>query len=199
MAVVSSWLSLAWTLACFTRTDRNSEGERRTASFRHQVFDMTWRLAETGGRVLCIALFVSLFKFWLLAVLLPHGLLMFGWLYLQKKRDTSVITVLTYFVFAYVLQFCFINFSCAEHLRIRYIVFYVLFYAESFGMLLAWYLVTPDQGAWFHTWGLVGGLASLPLHVALQLLYYKCCHPSKGDIKTCIPCDWETWKLDIFY
>ncbi|KAK7089436.1 XK-related protein 6-like [Littorina saxatilis] len=198
LTVVTSWLSLAHTLTAFTKSRRNSSDDDcyRPSTVRHQAFDFLWRLAETGGRVLCIALFASVFQFWLLAVLIPHGLIMACWQFLQE-RDGSVISLLEYLVYAYVFQFCFINNYSGGYSRIQYLVFYVLFYAESFAMLGLWYWFTPYDGEWFHLWGLVAGLASLPLHVLLQLFYYKCCHPNSQNIKVFVVGDRGTWKQHL--
>jgi hypothetical protein len=86
--LLTSWLSLALTVAAFNRAQRNSRQaalnengmrfakEESYASLRHQMSEMAWRLFETGGRVVAIALFTSVFSWWILAVLVPHAFVM---------------------------------------------------------------------------------------------------------------------------
>ena len=101
MTLVTSWLSLAFTLSAFTRARRNSTDRRccapdkvtvirRAANNRHQAFETLWRLAETGGRVLAIALFTSVFRVYLLAFLVPHGLILATWMFLQVGTHLRV-------------------------------------------------------------------------------------------------------------
>jgi hypothetical protein len=65
------------------------------------------------------------------------------------------------------------DFFYEHYYRVRYrpCLLYGLFYVENFTMLLLWYLLTPDQGTWFHHWGLVAGLVAMPLHALFQRLY----------------------------
>jgi hypothetical protein len=60
----------------------------QTVGLKHQLLEAAWRLAETSGRVLCIALFTSVFRWWTLAVLVPHVVLMFLW-YHKKGRKAG--------------------------------------------------------------------------------------------------------------
>jgi hypothetical protein len=92
--LITSWLSLALNIAAFNRARRNRrQGALRDlgyaehyAKLKHQVLEMLWRLCETGGRLLCIALFAFVFKWWILAVLAPHGFVMLSWYHRKGKR-----------------------------------------------------------------------------------------------------------------
>jgi hypothetical protein len=56
--VISSWASLALTLAAFDKAQRIEHGHQ--ATLKHLVLNVLWRLPETGCRVLCLALFASM-------------------------------------------------------------------------------------------------------------------------------------------
>lgn len=128
-----------------------------------------------------------MYDWWVLADLLPHVVLMFAWIFkkaadeLLSRRLHHAVLNAFFSVFSHFSLFLSIRPS-----RYWYLVLNVLFVVENLFMLLMWYLHSPDRGAWFHTWGLVGGLLSTPLHVSLQLLYYRCCHPN-SDIPHCVP------------
>lgn len=286
LALLSSWFSLALALAAF----RNELfGESQRTSFQHMALDFLWRLAETGGRVLSIALFASLFRWWSLAVLIPHALIMSVCFY-HKNRDLHNANVMLGLLVGYFSLFSFIQIfyhkggdeedadendggfpadrlstddrisddeqlgndrlptndqlstsdrlptsdrlstndqlsiedrlSCSDYystigkfsvlsqnletlkgslkcrdkgpaggedadsdsvndyfyehyFRVRYrsCLLYGLFYVENFTMLILWYVLTPERGVWYHHWGLVAGLLSLPLHALFQRLY----------------------------
>jgi hypothetical protein len=266
--LLTSWLSLALTVAAFNRAQRNSRQvglkdlgfNEHYAGLKHQVLEMTWRLCETGGRVLCIAIFASVFKWWILAVLAPHGLAMLAWYCKKgrrrekleqkwrdmegdfsddenrqreqwtmtkeewksfddkmmeektskdkgeetkakqseerghdsqggkkKKRDWKTFFLRAAdFVLAIVSLFAFIGrtgiadtgFISMPNARIRYLVFYLVFYLENFTMMLCWWLLHGQhEGGVLNISLLAVGLSALPAHVALMLVYYKRCHP----------------------
>jgi hypothetical protein len=90
------------------------------------------------------------------------------------------------FLLAYVSLFTFIprigiahvGFITMPHARIRYLAFYILFYAENFAMLLLWwFLHGQSEGGSLNVRLLALGLCALPAHVAFMLMYYGVCHP----------------------
>ena len=215
--VLTSWVSLATAVAAFTKARRNKRDGASPATLKNMIFDLLWRLAETGGRVVAIALFATAFRFYVLPVLIPHVLLMLCW-YIKKdvknifKQIAPKARLLADLLCAYLSLFTFVPRTqllvniTMPYSRIRYLVFYALFYSENVAMVLAWYFTTPD-GSWLHTAGLVAVLTAFPLHVALQVLYYAKCHPhpqgvkreySYGDTKPCLPRNKNTWKRELW-
>jgi Flp pilus assembly protein TadB len=99
--VLTSWLSLAFSVAAYSRARRNSrqaalkdldkDYPEYYATLKHQVFEFFWRLCETGGRVLAIATFATVFKWWVLAVLVPHALVMLVWYGKKERREKKLI------------------------------------------------------------------------------------------------------------
>lgn len=179
--------------ATANKVGRHSTLGKKPTTLRMVAADALWRFVQTGGRVLCIALFASVYDWWVLAILLPHVVLMFAWIF-KKAADESPSRRLHHAVLNAFFSVCL--FLSIRPSRYWYVVLHVLFVVENLFVLLTWYLNSPDRGAWFHTWGLVGGLLSTPLHVSLQLLYYGCCHPN-SDIPHSVPCDRHTWQREL--
>jgi hypothetical protein len=137
-----------------------------------------------------VALFASVFRWWVLAVLAPHALLMAAWYCRKDAHHPGTPQIISNLPFAYVSVFAFIP-RCRslvetspDYTRIRYAVFYVLFYSENIAMGLLWCFYTPYDGTWLHTWGLVLVLGALPVHIGLLMFYYACCHPQSPHIRS---------------
>ena len=104
-ALVSSWLSLAVSLVSAERAWRNWWANKQPMELRHVPLVFVWRLAEVGGRVLCLALFASAFKHALWAVVLPHWALMALWCYRLRSiyKDKVCLYALMYLRYYIVL------------------------------------------------------------------------------------------------
>jgi hypothetical protein len=189
IALLSSWASLAVSLVSYQRSLRNSREDKAKMSLWSIPFYFTWRVCETGGRVLCIAMFASVFEFWVFAVILIHWLVISTWLMFQHTTfyNNRCLEKVFNIICGYVMVFCFLNLR-EGHTRFRFLLYYCIFYLENFLMLGFWYRLTPDLGEWFHLWGFITVLIFFVLHVFSQLLYYTCCHPTK-NIQYCLKCD----------
>nr|KAG5705304.1 hypothetical protein BaRGS_010755 [Batillaria attramentaria] len=162
-------------------------------------FYLLWRAFETGGRVLCIAMFASAFDFWLFGILLFHWVVTSGWLMNQRTTfyKNKYLEKAFNIICGYVMLFCFLNLR-EGHTRYRFLVFYLIFYIENFFMLAFWFRFTRDLGAWFHIWGFITVLIFFVLHVIFQLLFYTFFHPTQA-IPYCLPCDSYTLYASVCY
>ena len=162
-------------------------------------FFFVWRACETGGRVLCIAMFASAFDLWVFGILVFHWIVISCWLMNQHTTFYAQRCLEKMFniICGYVMIFCFLNLR-EGHTRFRFLIFYFIFYVENFFMLAFWFRFTPDLGAWFHIWGFIVVLICFVLHVIFQLLYYTCFHPT-DSVKYCLPCDKYTFYESVCY
>lgn len=199
VALISSWGSLAVSLVSYHRSLRNSREEKAKMKLPSIPFYFVWRACETGGRVLCIAMFASAFDVWVFGILLFHWVLNSGWLMNQRTSFYTQHCLEKVFniICGYVMLFCFLNLR-EGHTRFRFLIFYLIFYIENFFMLAFWFRFTPDLGAWFHIWGFIVVLIFFVLHIIFQLLYYACFHPT-DSIKYCLPCDKYTFYESVCY
>ncbi|KAK7505713.1 hypothetical protein BaRGS_00002984 [Batillaria attramentaria] len=147
-----------------------------------------WRVCETGGRVLCIALFASTFEFWVFAVLGPHFLIMFSWT-VWTTGNKSADKIFLRSCYGYVMLF-YMPFHSAPS-RYLYIVYYVIFYTENFLLLGLWAGMTSDRDAWFYMPGIVTVIVFFILHIVMLFLYYKVAHPKAKTITYCEKWDWK--------
>ena len=186
IALLSSWGSLAISLLSYHKSLRFSKKEKENMKKSQMPAFLIWRASEVGSRILCLALFASVFKLFVFAPILLHWVMASIWLMCQRTSFYKNVCLEKAFnvICGYVMIFCYINLR-EGHTRFRYIVFYMVFYLENGVMLFMWYLFTPDIGSWFHVYGLIVILILFVLHVTFQLLYYYCCHPS-GEIELCL-------------
>lgn len=189
LSLLTSWSSLAISLTSYNKSLRFNNMEKAKMSLISVPFYFIWRASEVGGRILCIAMFASVFKHWVFLVLGLHWLIMFMWLIGQKTSFYGIrcLEVAFNLLCGYVMIFCFLNLR-EGHTRFRFLIFYCIMYLENFIMLAFWFRFTPDLGAWFHIWGFAAVFVLFAVHIMFQLLYYVVFHPTK-NIKWCLPCD----------
>nr|KAG5713004.1 hypothetical protein BaRGS_021798 [Batillaria attramentaria] len=189
MLGLSPVVFLAVTAVMFFKRHRIGLGETEKVNFTSQLFYFLWRVCETGGRVLCIALFASTFEYWVFAVLCSHYVIMVVWfIWVNSNRDSWA--VLTCFLFGYVLLF-YMPFHSRPS-RYLHLFYYVIFHAENFLMLGLWAGMTSDRDAWFYIPVIVAVVVFFFLHIVMQVVYYKAFHPKSKDIDWCTTCDWKT-------
>ena len=186
-------------LVSYQRSLRNSRNDKCKMQLPSIPFYFIWRACETGGRVLCIAMFATAFDFWVFGILLFHWGLVSGWLMNQRTTFYSQRCLEKVFnvICGYVMLFCFLNLR-EGHTRYRFLIYYVIFYVENFFMLAFWFRFTPDLGSWFHIWGFIVILIFFVLHIVFQLLYYSCFHPTE-KIDYCLSCDNYSFYHSVCY
>ncbi|KAK7505722.1 hypothetical protein BaRGS_00002993 [Batillaria attramentaria] len=191
LAVASSWGTLLWSTVMHYRSERLTDDDKQkhkvTAS--SQVFHFLWRACETGGRVLCIALFASTFGSWVFLVLAFHVVIISVACFLFDEdwdHWAAVDSVMS--GYTSVISFA----ASARPSRFVYVIYYVIFYAENFLMLGLWAGMTSDRDAWFYIPGIVTVVVFFILHIILQLVYYKVFHPNAKNIDFCLTFDHET-------
>ncbi|KAK7482597.1 hypothetical protein BaRGS_00026198 [Batillaria attramentaria] len=191
VTILSSWASLAVTAVKFHQADM---GEVSTGNKKHKIscklVYFFWRVCETGGRVLCIALFASTLENWVFGIVGFHFVLMLVWFVWIDSDDGAAGTAVFGVLFGYIMVF-YIPFHPRPS-RYLYLVYYALFYTENFLMLAFWAVMTSDRDAWFYIPAIVTAIVLFLLHIITQLFYYKWVHPKAGDIEWCMKCDRET-------
>ncbi|KAK7461595.1 hypothetical protein BaRGS_00038639, partial [Batillaria attramentaria] len=200
VAVLSSWASLAVTAVKFQHSD---DGEVSTENKKDKIscklFYFLWRVCETGGRVLCIALFASTFENWVFGIVGFHFVVMLVWIVLSGSDDVSAgtaVLALLGVLCGYITVFYMPSHSRPS--RYLYLVYYALFYTENFLMLALWAVMTSDRDAWFYIPAIVTVIVLFLLHIVTQLLYYKCFHPKAGDIEWCMNLSGVTSDISTF-
>ncbi|KAK7505685.1 hypothetical protein BaRGS_00002956 [Batillaria attramentaria] len=186
VAIFSSWVSLGLSTVMYRKHQTGRYNNKSTIP-GHIIYFL-WRVCETGGRVLCIALFASMFENWVFAVLGPHFLIMFSWV-VWSRGSKFASDILLCMCFGYMMLFSMPFHSHPS--RYVYFVYYVMFYTENFLMLGLWAGMTSDRDAWFYIPAIVTVIVFFILHIVMLFLNYKVAHPKARRIKYCEKWDWK--------
>nr|KAG5687289.1 hypothetical protein BaRGS_001954 [Batillaria attramentaria] len=146
VGLLSSWFSLAGAVVGWYKSRLEDAGKE--VGLKSQIIYILWRLAETGGRVLCIAYFASVFGLWVLLVLVVHWVVLLLWYLIFFKNGTNDGTLVFFgssAIYTYSLMFCYLHHQEGPS-RYRYIVFYIIFYLENFVMLVV--ASSATEGPW---------------------------------------------------
>jgi hypothetical protein len=108
---------------------------------------------------------------------------MFIWVTLLKPNfyERTCDKIAFNIVFGYVLIFCFQNVQ-EGNTRFRALLYYCVVYAENLSMLVAWLYFTTHNSDWYYLFAIIIVPSGMVLHISVQLLYYKCCHPRSHSI-----------------
>ena len=206
IALVGSWTGLSFSLTSYhkaLRAMQHSELQEKYVSRENQSTDhqpqetsllsnvmltigyFSWRMCEIGPRVLILALFASQFTYFVLVAAAVHWIIMSCWLlcqktsfYGEKRRDEVVFNI----ILGYAMIFCFLN-ARDGHTRYRALVYYIIFYVENFFMLGMWLYFVNEKYDWLY-YSVIGAVCGgCVLHISIQLIYYKTCHPKASEIK----------------
>ena len=188
-AIISSWLSLSWSLVAYQNALRYSHEDKENMKIPGMIFYFLWRACEIGPRVIALGLFWSQFKYLAFIVLGAHWVFMSSWLFCQKTRFHQNRCEEKFFniICGYVLIFCFLNVRDGRT-RYRMLVFYFILYLENWSMMGFWFYFTDDKSEWFYLPAFFVVSLSVFAHLFFQLLYYGCFHPlGAGKIPCCPP------------
>ncbi|KAK3583413.1 hypothetical protein CHS0354_040382 [Potamilus streckersoni] len=196
-SLCTSWISIAWTLVSYYHYNRDAISRKQALKLLGIGTCFLARASELAARITAIAIFVTFFHFWGF-FLVFHFLGMLLWLFYfsRPKLDDIASTKFGKFLYtilyAFVLNFCFINLEDKRTFR-RMLVFYIIQYSESFTMATA-VLINALQHDGIHSYK-IQSLIIVPLgcviHLVAQIMFYLCCHPTvskKYHSSKCVQC-----------
>ena len=182
--MIGSWIGVSWSLVSYHKALRASHNEEESGlSICGTMFYYIWRACEVGPRMVVLALFASEFHYYFLIGLAGHWIAMFIWVTLLKPNfyERTCDKIAFNIVFGYVLIFCFQNVQ-EGNTRFRALLYYCVVYAENLSMLVAWLYFTTHNSDWYYLFAIIIVPSGMVLHISVQLLYYKCCHPRSHSI-----------------
>lgn len=154
--------------------------DKANMSILGMALQFFWHMFIIAARVLALALFASLFTFWVAVLGVAHGIMMLMWILWQstdfchgKKCQEFFfnVTIAAVYVFAYLnLQ--------DGHTRLRYVFYYCIIYLENCIMIMVWYMFSHTETTWYTPLSIVVVLVGFLIGVVLQVLYYLCAHPN---------------------
>ncbi|XP_055969882.1 XK-related protein 5 [Sorex fumeus] len=184
VSALCAWLSLSWTLACYTQCLGAMRRGGPPAPWVALLCQLLWRMGMLAARVLSLVLFCRTHRLWVLVVTGAHWLAMTFWLVTQQSDvvDSTCHWRLFNLLVGAVGIFCYLNFWGGPSGR-RVAAFYTVMSLENVALLL---LATnlpqwpPSGSLWPAASALLGTLIG---GVAL-VLYYSRLHPESTAIRS---------------
>jgi len=186
VSVISSLVSLAWSLVVYHRSLRYTYPDKKNLDWRGSIFQFLWHFSSITARVIALSLFASIHPKGIFAVCAAHWAVMAGWVVAQRTQACSnrCEEVLFSAVLGAIYIFSFFN-AKDERTRYKYMIYYAFCLAENTALLVVWGLNT-DPETWYFYPGVAGHYLAFFLGLAFMVTYYGCFHPS--EIKFSIGC-----------
>lgn len=181
VSIVTSLVSVAWSLASYNKALRLVIEEKSKMRWRGAILYFLWRLFVITPRVLALGLFASLFPMYMFLVCALRWVAMSVWIVSMKTHfyDNRLEELMYNLVLGVVFIFCYLN-PVDTPTRYRFVVFYVATFVEN-STLLALFYKYSEPGIWYKIPAVVGGTLSFLLGITFMVTYYLLLHPT-GNI-----------------
>ncbi|RWS31505.1 XK-related protein 4-like protein, partial [Leptotrombidium deliense] len=181
VAVLTSLVSLSWSLVSYQRSLRMSLPDKANMSWQATAVQFLWRFFVLAARVLALALFATSFKYWISVVCGVHWALMFSWIISMKTTfcENRVEEVGYNAVLAVMFIFCYFN-PVDNPTRYRYTLFYTFMLLENTLLMCLWYI--NSVSLWYRLPAMIGHYLSFMTGIMFMIAYYLLLHPS-GEIR----------------
>ncbi|XP_041484934.1 XK-related protein 4-like [Lytechinus variegatus] len=191
-SAIVSLLSLCFSLGIYQKALRDNleysdpQAHKGKLSYGHVVLLIVWRLFTITSRVLAMALFGSIYEWWVFVLAAAHWAVMTAWLIWQDTsfHESKYDEIPFDAVIGIVHIFCFFNMKEGPT-RYRAIIFYVIVFIENTVMFGFWYAETDSQEERYGLPALVFVWGGFFVGIFFMLLYYYCFHPEKIHICLC--------------
>ena len=132
-----------------------------------------------GSRILCLALFASVYGYWIFIVCGCHWFIMLVWMLWLKSNFCSSRCLEFFFnmVIAAVHVFCFVN-VIEGNTRLRYLLYYTIIFSENIGLTFGWYIFAHTESIWYLEAAISIIIGGFFLGLFFQILYYVFFHPN---------------------
>ncbi|XP_053394477.1 uncharacterized protein LOC123524753 [Mercenaria mercenaria] len=182
VTLLLTFFGTCWFLASFRITKRQDEYEVQEFSFIGVICRLLWRTGEVTFRVTCLALFATLYFYWIFLILGLHGLIMFICLstnfgLFNKQSALKSNKVLVNGMLTYIYLFCFINFD-TEQATFRHSFYYLVMFLENIVLTVVWYIHVDDNTVMFNKNIFVLISASAFVVGVISLILYRICFTS---------------------
>lgn len=133
-----------------------------------------------------MALFASIYGWWVFVLAAAHWTVMTAWLIWQHKsyHKSNYDEIPLHAVIGVIHIFCFFN-TKQGPTRYRAVIFYILIFIENTVMFGLWYREQDSRDKMYGLPALVFVWGGFFVGIFFMLLYYHGCHP-KGKIQICL-------------
>ncbi|XP_064861209.1 XK-related protein 7-like [Oncorhynchus nerka] len=179
LSASASLVSLAWMIASYQKTLRDSRDDKLPMSYKAVIVQMLWHLFTIGARTIAFALFASVFQLYFGIFIVSHWCLMTFWI-IQGETDFCMSKweeIIYNMVVGIVYIFCWFNVK-EGRARFSMWLYYSVTLVENVSLTAAWYLYRGPNTSDFYALVLVCVVVcSYALGIFFMLGYYCLLHP----------------------
>lgn len=150
-ATVLTSFSTCYYLAAYRRPADDSDSQVMRCNVCESIFKVLWRLGEVISRVLCLAVFTTVYSYWIFLIIILHWITMLVCLctaildMFHEANFSKTRQTLSRIMVAYIYTFVFINFKSQGYSAFRYTFYYVVIFLENTVLVVVWYLHANEQ------------------------------------------------------
>ena len=201
--IVVTFIASCWFIASFRRHHNIDAIDDLLLTWPGTIFRLLWRAGELLSRIISLAVFTSIYYYWIFLILGLHGLTMLVCLctsvlgMIEKSGLNSCNKLFLGIIMAYMYTVCFVNTS-SENTVFRYTLFYIIMFLENAVLTAVWYMQADqsDGGTKVNSIVFISA-CSFFIGIISLIVYYKFFHvrttsdSDKGhvcDADGCINC-----------
>lgn len=177
-----TFFACCWYIASFRRHHHSDSIGDMVLTWPGTIFRLLWRICEMLSRIISLAVFTSMYYYWIFLILGLHGLTMLVCLctsvlgMFEKSGLSKCNKFLLGIIVAYMYSFCFINTS-SENTVFRYCLFYIIMFLENAVLTAVWYIKADqsDGGTKVNTVVFISA-CSFFIGIISLIVYYKFFH-----------------------
>ncbi|XP_052357414.1 XK-related protein 7-like, partial [Oncorhynchus keta] len=178
LSASASLVSLAWMIASYQKTLRDSRDDKLPMSYKAVIVQMLWHLFTIGARTIAFALFASVFQLYFGIFIVSHWCLMTFWI-IQGETDFCMSKweeIIYNMVVGIVYIFCWFNVK-EGRARFSMWLYYSVTLVENVSLTAAWYLYRGPNTSDFYASSWCVWFCSYALGIFFMLGYYCLLHP----------------------
>ena len=187
ITVLSSWVSVSWSVTSYYRALRVSNAmhttQQRTLLAAAGYF--MWRVFEIGPRVVALVLIILMNPIVFLLTVVFHYIAVVTWSFATKVKPYEKLHENIAFVLfiGFVQVFSFMNTS-VDKSRYHALLYYTFVYIENIVILILWIVLKKESFCPWIYYGAVGIVASgIVMNLVFIACFYKLCHPKTGILE----------------
>ncbi|KAE8751914.1 hypothetical protein FOCC_FOCC001391 [Frankliniella occidentalis] len=199
VSTILSLFSVCWALASFSKNVRLHNIHRLVLTWLGVIFQFFWRLGTVWSRMTALAIYATLYGYWVLVVIALHWICMFLWLISPKhafygeqlpRSRKLMFSALVGFIYV----FAFINLQESNH-RQKMAIFYTIMFLENSLLVAVWLVGVWSDPPWYKSTvpllvfsTFFGGLSFMALYYRyfhVRRLKYDAPNYHSGTMKSC--------------
>ncbi|KAM9504974.1 XK-related protein 7-like isoform 1-T3 [Salvelinus alpinus] len=179
LSASASLVSLAWMIASYQKTLRDSRDDKLPMSYKAVIVQMLWHFFTIGARTIAFALFASVFQLYFGIFVVSHWCIMTFWT-IQGETDFCMSKweeIIYNMVVGIIYIFCWFNVK-EGRARFRMWLYYSVTLVENVSLTTAWYLYRgPNTSDFYALIVVCVVVCSYALGTFFMLVYYCLLHP----------------------